>query len=129
MKKFLFLVVLLFAAKAAFAEGGSGTYFITGKAYATDGALLANKTLVVVFGNDTSRIVTDVEGNYMLAVRWIHACGTSAEEKQERNALHNPRWIVLSCEGRSARVENQWQKYASLADSEANALHLDLHFE
>jgi hypothetical protein len=132
MIRTLMLVLFVISPLLSSAKGGSGIYYISGKAYGPGRSLLANETITVDFQGKTWTVNTDNEGNYELEIRWYSACPSGATkagmERQERQL--NPKWIVVKYGSYEMKIQNQWKKYAKSGNKDKNEVtrKLDLQF-
>jgi len=132
MKQFFCLFLFLSISYLSYGKGCSGSYFISGQAYASDIALLKNMEIVCLFGTDSTRIQTDSNGHYELEIPWTNACPSEENRKQyrEENKRLNPEFIYLLWNGQEIRLRNNWTKLADCfqGEKEQRTWKKDLYF-
>jgi hypothetical protein len=117
MRHILTILFFGFITMSALSKGGSGIYYIKGKAYGgINKVVLRNVDLMVKINGKETFIKTDDNGCYEIEVNWRSACpsGISKSEWEIKTNELNPKSIFVKFKDIEIEIENNWKKYAEI---------------
>jgi hypothetical protein len=112
LKNILLFLFLTTINASSFPKGGSGEYFIIGKAFDKNNQTITNDSLNVEFKGEIQIIQTDSLGRYELSIPWSTACPSHFLFTDHENEKLNPKWINVTFKGDKIKIKNEWEDYA-----------------
>jgi hypothetical protein len=126
------LIILLFFALNGFSKGGSGYFYIKGKAYSANNTLLKDALISVTHNGETTEYMTSTTGQFKIKIKWTVPCksGIPADHYERIDEENNEPWIQISFKCQGTTVENEWKKYSGIfrESVQSGVQYLDLYF-
>lgn len=133
MSKYTFIVflfaTLLFNNSFNVKEGLYGSYFIKGKAFDEKNKPIKSDTLIMLFRNKKTEVITTKNATFNVKIEWYTLCPSVVEKEDltEANNRANPEKIVFKHNNNEALIINEWRKQLS-KKKHTSIIKKNLHF-
>lgn len=125
----LLIYITLFFLTLIVDQGGSGFYYISGKAYDNVGVEIKNERITVFLSFEEQEVLVDSLGNYEAKIPWESTCpsGRTREERERINRMLNGDSITFGYKNQHIKIKNEWKKYARLFSHDRDEVTKNLH--